>query len=1358
MSSSVEVAIEQSQTLPKTVDLGPDASAAMDSYAMPATRGQVRFWSLDQLNPGNPALNMPLMWQCTGTLNVDAMVQTFALCVERHESLRTTFALVDGRLCQIIQPHMHVPIPVDDLTGMCGETQRLEADRITRLHAALRMNLSTGPLLDLRLLKLGAQHHVLLVTMHHIICDGISNGILMRDMIAFYEAIVRNEDPDLPELPIQFADYAVWHEEWCASPEYPAALEFWRKTLGNDFTPLRLLHDPDAPAHLPAHRAESTGSIETLLVPTQLTARAHAFCAREGITLNVLLFSIFCALLNRLTEQQDLTIGSPCANRTEDTEELIGLFMNIQVLRVRLEDHSTFRDLVGQVHAWTLSACENQSLPFEDLVHDAFFSAGKGALEIPVFFLYQKSFMLTRRIEGAEGELQIVPLRSESPGAIFELMFAIVDREEEGPRLQLEYNPQFFKPSTIQNYLRLFINLLDSAIFAPDRSIDRLDLLSAADRRALLALQSDTATDFGPFEPIHSIFLRRAAVEPGRVALTFNGADCTNAQLAALATALASRLLQAGVVPGDLVAICAGRSPEMLAAMLAVMMVGAAYLPLDPRHPQKRIQNILGGSGAAVLISDALPEFATDARIIVLHNEGPQAATPALPEISPQALAYVIFTSGSTGRPKGVAVQHGALMNLLRSMQREPGLTADDVLVAVTTLAFDISALELLLPLLTGARLVIATEDQVHDPARLLRLLDQSGATVLQATPGAWRALIDEGWDNTLPLKVLCGGETLSRDLADKLLDRSDDVWNMYGPTETTIWSSATRVTRELTPPRIGPPIANTQFYILNAHLQPVPQGITGELYIGGTGLARGYWNNDTLTAEKFIANPFGAGRIYGTGDLARWHSDGCVQLLGRADFQVKVRGYRIELGEIETALEAHPHVNEAVVVQHVVDDPLANAGVTRLVAFVAVGPRADAALAPDLVADLDEHLARTLPEYMLPNAIVALEQLPRNANGKIDRNALPDVFTQAGDAGLRINSEAPRGFLGPRDDLERQLTDLWQTTLGIPRISIRASFFSLGVGSLAALRLVTKMNRLYALDLGLASLISASSIESIADLIRNHFSSRSSAALVPLKPEGTEPPLFILHGVGGNVISFYGLAMRMQREVPVYGVQAQSLLPGQPAVLRLEDMAAWYIREIRAMQPQGPYHLLGYSFGGTVALEMARQLTAAGQRMGMLGMLDSRTLAFDRDRANELSVHEKLDRRVQRLQRNTNDLDWRSRLSYFAEKARTRAIRFTCKAAGALHIRSLPSFFKSAWDINLVAIENYVAKPFNGRLTLFRATQQEFPGGPRDLGWSSLFQQGVDIHEIEGDHERLFLEPNINTLAAILRKCMDEA
>ncbi len=1320
------------------------AAEAGDTYVMPATQGQVRFWSLDQLNPGNPALNMPLMWKFTGELDLAALARAFEACLVRHETLRTTFDVVDGRLSQVIHPPMAVTIPVVDLSAMAEDLQWVEADRLAREHAAFRMNLKTGPLLELKMVRFNATLHLLLVTMHHIICDGISNGILLRDMVGFYEGLVMRRPASLPELPIQFADFAVWQKEWLESAEPAQSLKFWRESLGNDFRQIELPRDSDAMTVMPERLEAWTGNIETLLIPKELQARALAFCVKENVTLNILLFSIFAAMLHRVTGQYDLTIGSPCANRTEDTAELIGLFMNIQVMRLRLTEETTFQQLLAMVQAWTLGAYENQELPFENLVHDPYFGTGTDSFEIPVFFLYQKSFMLTHHV----GALEVVPLRSESPGAVFEMMFAIVDRAEEGPRLQLEYNPRFFKVATIERYLRMFVTLLDAALSGPGMQVDQLAVLAPAELQRVTQAWNQTEADLGPHDAVVTRFLARAEQEPDAVALECDGVTWSCRKLADFATGLAKRLVYAGLEREGLVGIAVARSPEMAGAVLAVMMAGGAYLPLDPGHPKERLAMVLADAEAAFLLVNSVLEVETGAIMLqVADEDGVDAVLPDAP--GPGALAYVIYTSGSTGVPKGVAIEHGSLSNLLRSMEREPGLTRDDVLVAITTLAFDIAGLELLLPLVTGAKLIIATDAEVHDGRLLLERMEAAKATVLQATPGAWRVLLDAGWNDQHKIKALCGGETLPRELAERMLARASEVWNMYGPTETTVWSSATRVVTGKGTLLVGPPIANTQFYVLDGRRQAVATGVAGELYIGGAGVARGYWNRPELTAKKFVANPFAVGRMYATGDLARWSENGAIELLGRADFQVKIRGYRIELGEIEAALLREPRAKDAVVIAHKSEAT----GVTRLVAYVAA-ETGTAAESDSLIGELKAQLEKTLPEFMLPNAFVILPALPKNANGKTDRKALPAAST-SGEHGIHSSLALPEHYYPPTNALERQLVDIWQTTLGVGRVSVRASFFSLGVGSLAALRLITKMNRVYGTDLGLASLISASSIQAIAELIEGRFAPNTTSSLVPLQPNGTKAPLFIVHGVGGNIVNFYGLAMRMGTDQPVYGIQSQALLKDQPALLRLTDMAAVYVRDMRTVQAHGPYHLLGYSFGGTVALEMAHQLRAAGEEVALLGMVDSKSKDYEEQLARLKGMQERVEHRMTRFKGNTEALSWAERAKYIADKFKTRAIRFACMAAARMEIRIVPAFMRSAYDINYVAVQNYKPKPYDGKLVLFRASYQDDARGPYDLGWSSTFSEPIEIHDLPGDHERIFLEPNIDELAGELKKTL---
>lgn len=912
------------------------------------------------------------------------------------------------------------------------------------------------------------------------------------------------------------------------------------------------------------------------------------------------------------------------------------------------------------------------------------------------------------------------------------------------------FNSDLLERETVSRWMDSWIRLMQGCARSPHEAAAGLSLLSAAERRSIVEDWNRTAVDWGAFESVPARFARLAQAEPERVALECAGITWTNAKLLAFSTALAHRLVAEGVGPGVLVGIAIQRSPEMLGAMLGVLMAGGAYLPLDPRHPAERLQTILQEADAALVLTRGGLSLATSARLLEVHQRptwvvSPQPPASLLPSLSANSLAYVIYTSGSTGKPKGVAIEHGSLVNLLLSMAREPGLSRSDSLSAVTTLAFDIAALELLLPLMTGAHLIIATDEECLDGQLLLALLRRSRATVLQATPGHWRLLLAAGWarrdePGALPLKALCGGEPLPEDLAGDLLERCSELWNLYGPTETTIWSSATRVVKPEDSAHIGSPIANTQMYVLDASRQPVPPGTIGELYVGGAGLAQGYWKQPALTAEKFVANPFAAAgessRIYATGDLARFRQDGSLQLLGRADLQVKVRGYRVELGEVEAAIARHPMVLEAAVTQ-----PARDAG--DLVAYVV--PRA-AHTAASVVAQLRSELARSLPPYMLPASFVLLERMPRTPNGKLDRGALASAKR------LESSQTAPKLEANDPDDLiEAQLADLWRSTLGLSGITTHTSFFSLGLGSFVALRLVSKINRAFGLNLGIASLVSAPTIADLAELVRLRFAPNTESSLVALRPQGTRPPLFLIHGVGGNIVTFYGLSARLAPDQPVYGIQAQSLVGDEPALLRMEDMAAYYLRDIRRLQPQGPYHLVGYSFGGQMAFEMARQLRAAGQQVGLLGMIDSRTVKHSEAINRITPVQTRINRRVVRFRGNTGELPPLRRVGYVLAKLYTRSIRLLCIAACEMRLKRVPSFLRSTWDINHVASMNYVERPSEGSLVLFLPSEQPAPRGPRDLGWSEIFGDRIEIHELPGDHDLIFLEPNIDLLATSL-------
>jgi len=1338
------VEMQEAGVLPREVVVeAPPARPAFHPAALAETPTQVAptesqrevFLAAALNDEANCAFNESLTLHLRGAIRKDDFASAMATIFARHDALRSTIS-EDGEWLSIAATS---PVSTEfvDLRGLSASQQTEALAAAAEHEAQTPFDMAHGPLVRSICYELADNHMVLMLTAHHIVLDGWSANQMLEEVGRVYS---KGANADLAPL-LPFSSYATRERQLDEAGAYVANEIYWVQKFQGRSPKLELPTDRQRPLNKSYRGRTLDGKLGA-----DLYAEVKKASARTGCSLYVTLLSGFQLLLHRLTGQDEVVVGISTAGQSliEDGS-LVGHCVHFLPMLSELKPTMTAREHVRATKTALLDAYDHQEFTYGSLLRKLKLEREPGRLP-----LIEVQFNLERvganvAFDGLQTQMRANPKHFVNTDLFLNVMETGSDLE-----FMCDYNSELFDEETLARWMTSWAELLKSGAAAPDTRVDELEVLGPLERSEVVVEWNRTAVDLGAFEAVHETFLARAERDPERIALECGDVVWTYKRLAEYASGLAAKLVAEGLERGGLVGICVERSAEMVGAVLAVTMAGGAYVPLDPRHPQERLQMVLDDAGAAILLTMRDLGLKTSAKALNLSQSfeaAPEAWQPAA--IDASALAYVIYTSGSTGKPKGVAIEHGALVNLLRSMQREPGLSANDVLVAITTLSFDIAGLELLLPLLTGAKLVVATDAEVLDGRMLLSLLERAKATVLQATPGAWRILIDAGWTNALPLKALCGGEALPRELADKLLDRAGELWNVYGPTETTIWSSATRVARGPGSVKIGPPIPNTQFYVLDERRQPVPIGVTGELFIGGAGLARGYWNRPELTSEKFIANPFGEGRLYATGDLARWNDKGLIELLGRTDFQVKIRGYRIELAEIEAALMQHETVKEAAVVAHKSDDT----GITRLVAYVAVGELASN-VSDRLILELPARLSRTLPEYLVPNAFVVLPALPRNSHGKIDRRALPSADVMSGENWIASTAHVA-DYFAPNDVIERQLADIWQTTLGIPLISARANFFSLGVGSLAALRLITKMNRVFAMELGLASLISASTIESIAELIRKRFAPNTNSSLVPLQPKGTKPPLFIVHGVGGNVVNFYGLSMRVGLDQPVYGIQSQALVANQPALLHLKDMAAHYIADLRKVQPQGPYHLLGYSFGGTMVLEMAHQLRAAGQEVALLGMIDSKSKDYEEELAQMASVQTRINRRVSRFRGNTGTLQWSARVKYIYEKLTTRAIRFACMAAAALDLKHVPAFMRSAYDINYVAVHNYKVRPYDGKLILFRASWQGEEEGDYDLGWGSIFKQGVQIHDLPGDHERIFLEPNIDQLANSLREAL---
>jgi amino acid adenylation domain-containing protein len=891
--------------------------------------------------------------------------------------------------------------------------------------------------------------------------------MFLRELSAFYEAHAAGRTPELPDLPIQYADYAVWQRQWLQGSVLSEQLAYWKSALEGAPPVLEL------PTDHPRGAVQTfRGGRHRMLLPAGLARELSALGRAEHATLFMTLLAAFSLLLSRYAGEEDVVVGTPIAGRNRlETEELIGLFINTLVLRSDLSGDPSFRELLHRVREAALGAYAHQDLPFEKLVEEL--QPERSLSHAPVFqvmFMLQNAPREKRMLAG----LEATTLRLERGTARFDLSLQVTE-EPEGLACAFVFNADLFEARTIERFGRRLRRLLEAAVESPDSRISRLSFADEPEELRLLAEWNATDRPV-PDECVHRLIEAQARRTPGRVALEGAGETWTYADLDGRAERLARRLRSRGVRPGAVVAVCLERSPRLVAALLAVLKAGGAYLPLDPSHPARRHRQVLEDSGSGLLLTArGLPAADAAGAVPVLFFEDPEApedlgppAADAASSPSPSDLAYVIYTSGSTGRPKGVEVEHGSVVNLLAAMAREPGIGEDDVLLAVTTVSFDIAALELFLPLTVGARVVVASEETAADPARLAAEIAASGATVMQATPATWRMLVLGGWSGRAGLKVLCGGEALPADLARQLRSRAEAVWNLYGPTEATIWTSRHRVSdgddSGIVP--IGRPLENTRLHVLDPHGRPAPLGLPGELAVGGAGVARGYRNRPDETRSKFVADPFRkGGRLYKTGDLARFREDGALLFLGRRDGQVKVRGFRIEVGEIEAALAEHPGVREAAVAARG-EDP----GERRLVAFVVPGPGG----MPSAGA-LRAHLRTRLPDFMVPSLFEEMAALPLTPAGKLDRRALPETDRP---------SRQGRDLSPARTETEKALAAIWAALLGLDRIGVHESFFELGGHSLIAVRVFSRIREQLGVELPMRALFESPTVAGLSEAI----------------------------------------------------------------------------------------------------------------------------------------------------------------------------------------------------------------------------------------------------------------------------------
>lgn len=1709
LAAAVEEVRHEEQSL-----LGPQIERIPREGELPLSFAQQRLWFIYQLDPNNRAYNIRGGIRLQGELNVQALERSLNEIINRHEVLRTSFSAVDGRPFQVIEPSLTLHLPVIDLRALPADEREAKAKQIAIEEAERLFDLSRCPLMRLNLFRLDDQNHALAYSLHHIICDGWSMGILVNEISLLYMAFSTGSASPLPELPIQYADFAHWQQRWLEGEVLDTQLSYWKKELAGAPAEINL------PTDYPRPTARTyRGARYSMALPQDLSQSLRDLSQDEGVTLFMTLLASFQILLSKYTDQKDVVVGSDIANRNlSATQGLIGFFVNQIVLRTDVSDDPDFLELLSRVRDTALEAYAHQDLPFEKLVE-----AMEPERHLNRSPLFQVKFLLQNTPQDSELSLRGLTLRPfnfEIEASTFDLLLSMLDTEQ-GLAGTFEYSTDLFGETTIARLGQHFRNLLESIVANPRQRVSEIQFLSAAERNELLIEWNQTEFEYSKNKCIHQLFEQQAERTPDATAVVFEGEKLTYRELNARANQLAHHLRQSGVEQETLVGLCVERSLEMVVGLLGTLKAGAAFLPLDPGYPLERLSFMIEDARIPVLLTqEALLERlpAQWVQTICLDSDWETIANQAEQDLDGVAvaenLAYVIYTSGSTGKPKGVMVQHGGLCNMVEAQIKAFAVFPESRVLQFASFSFDASVSEVFMALASGASLYLASRESLMPGPPLLQLLRDNEITTVTLPPSVL-AVMDS---DELPAlqTIIAAGESCSLETVERW-GKDRRFIDAYGPTEDTVCATlaqldGSRIT-------IGRPIANNQIYILDADMQPVPAGVYGELHIGGIGLARGYLNRPELTAEKFIPNPFSASageRLYKSGDLARWLTDGNVEFAGRIDHQLKIRGYRVEAGEIETVLNNHPEIRTSIVLerpdtagdkrlaaycvrsttddgpiltldnsenarlelwpsvaefyiyddllyhamtadelrnekyrvairQHVKDKVVLDLGtgqdailarfcveagaarvyaielleesyekakatiealgfsdkivlihgnsmavelpekidvcvseivgpiggcegaaaiinnawrfmkdegvmipsrsVTKIAAitlsddflnnptfsklsaqyaekvFDQVGHRFDFRLCmknfsrdniisnaqpfeslnfmqqidaefdrdielvierddklvgfvvwlnlhtveevvidilddeycwlpiylpifypgvavragdritatvsgrfsdnqlnldytvkgslwrssgdksdfeyttyhhrplfqgtefhrrifPDgrinvfegfqpqmLTKKLKSYLKDLLPEYMIPADVIILDSLPLTPNGKIDRKALPDpgqttVVTQ-------------QDHVAPRNALESQLAAMWEDLLGVHPVGVTQSFFELGGHSLLAVRLMARVKKQFGLDLPISTLFRGETIEEFAKILSEQGSAWRSSALVPIQPQGTRPPFFCVHAMGGNVNNYYLLARYLGADQPFYGLQAPPLHEATEDDTQVEQMAARYVEALREVQPVGPYLIGGYSFGSFVAYEMARQLQSQGQRVSLLALLDTYSpailnkLPLERDVADMLvslawSTSREQGKRLLLPVNDLRQLSQDEQFSYFLEKMREHDL-----APPEVDQELLARFVTGAAARERAA-RNYVPQKYQGSVTVFKCEQRDplwmeqlarigLDASDQTLGWGQLVQS-VSVMDIPGHHDVICLEPYVQTLAEKLASCLEKA
>lgn len=1296
------------------------------SMVAPTTESQLEIWLSCTMGgtEANRSYNQFTSALLTGPFNKEAMLHALQDLVNMHQSFRMSFS-DDGKNI-IVYEEVILDVDYRDLSSQTTDQQQQFIKNHSKQNILISFDLLKAPLFKASLFKLSENEHYLTMVTHHIICDGWSLGIMLQDLGKLYSSYAKNEAADFQDIPL-FTDYALEQEALTKSQINEENELYWLQEFkGSDYL-LNVPVDYPRPA-IHTYKCHQDDFVLQGALVNDLKKLAKSAGSSYAITL-LAAFEIF---LHQVTGQDEIILGLPSAGQpATDNFRLIGHCVNLLALRSRPEDDVSFKTYLKQRRTAILDAYDHQMYSFGNLLNKLQIprDISRPPL-VPVVFNIETE--LGTYVEFHELTHKLIPTPKEYEN--FEIFLGI-DNHEDKLTFKWKYNTQIFKPSTIKQMMDGFAFLLGELIKSPETLIGNIPRLNAGELSGQLAGWNNTKYAYPMHLALHELISQRAAESPDKTAITFGEQKTTYKILHEQANQLAAILIKNDVKKGDRVALALDRSAEMVIALLAIMKTGAVYIPLDPQFPLNRINYMLEDSKAVILLTSKKYKnhFQSQAKELLiedlsetLHN---YPSTDPDVEVNGHDLVYILYTSGSTGMPKGAQIAHHNLVNFLISMQREPGLTATDKLLAVTTISFDIAGLELYLPLLTGAEIIVADSKAAIDGRALLDIIKKEKVNVMQATPYTWRLLLEAGWDESTPLKVICGGEALPLELSQKLLKRASSLWNAYGPTETTIWSTVKKLTSEDEVISIGRPINNTSIYILDKFLNPLAPGIPGEIYIGGDGVAKGYLNRPELTAEKFVDDPFSkhaGNKMYRTGDLGKFMPDGEIECLGRMDAQVKIRGYRIETGEVEYQLAKENDIKHAVVIART--DKF---GVDKLVAFIVTANIGEPLNTTALIHNWKAGLKNSLPDYMVPDNFIIVPAMPLTPNGKIDKKALPDPETR----------ETVKLYTGPRNETETMLAGIWRELLGLQQIGIYDNFFDLGGHSLLALRVIASVENVTSKRLPVSVLFEYPTIEKFAKFLEEVEGKSKLQSLVPIKATGGNKPLYVVSGINGTAFAFVQFANMFDAEQPVYLLQEpQEIGEMEEFPDNVEGIAATYIDQILKQNPDGPFALAGHCFGGIIAFEMAKQMEKMGKEVKLLALIDITISDFETMqpgiKKNLYFIKKTIQSEFYKIYKNISLLaENRTLFLKYRKQSSVRLLNKIKRVAKPNHNIEEYDFSQKVTQLYEKARKNYQFTPYNKDVIIFRAKMASYHRDDKKFSGWKPFVNSIEVRDVEGDH-----------------------